>query len=220
MNAQGSSVSVNVVEISVFAERWRADLLLGRLALAIGARLGAVDAGFDVTAVEPGGDEDQWDLVDQWRQLNAGTEPPKNKGLHKVRAWFTGELRGAGDDAAETADEDESLAIILDALDGLAQAGVGESELDYDGANPDHVPFGDVRHVIELPAATMAKGADLAPDVAAAVRRLRGLVAAGRGPAPEVTSIQMRSRAAFDEARSAWRCARGTRGSTSASSSS
>lgn len=204
MNAQGSSVSVNVVEISVFAERWRADLLLGRLALAIGARLGAVDAGFDVTAVEPGGDEDQWDLVGQWRQLNAGTEPPKNKGLHKVGAWFTGELRGAGDDAAETADEDESLAIILDALDGLAQAGVGESELDYDGANPDHVPFGDVRHVIELPAATMAKGADLAPDVAAAVRRLRGLVAAGRGPAPEVTSIQMRSRAAFDEARSAW----------------
>lgn len=208
MNAQGSSVSVNVVEISVFAERWRADLLLGRLALAIGARLGAVDAGFDVSAVEPGGDEDQWDLVDQWRQLNAGTEPPKNKGLHKVRAWFTGELRGAGDDAAETADEDESLAIILDALDGLAQAGVGEADLNYDGVNPDHVPFGDNRFTIELPRATVAKGADVDPEVAAAVARLRGLVAAGRGPAPQVTSVEMRSREVFDAALERWRAER------------
>lgn len=197
---QPETVVVNVVEITVFAERWRADLLLGRLGLAIGARLGGVDAGFSVTDA----DDDDWDLVDQWRQLNAGVRPPADKGLHTVVAWFTGEPKGAGDDDADTADEDETLAIILDALDGLAQAGVGESELDYDGANPDHVPFGDVRHVIELPAATMAKGADLAPDVAAAVGRLRGLVAAGRGPAPEVTSIQMRSRAAFDEARSAW----------------
>ena len=73
-----------------------------------------------------------------------------------------------------------------------------------DGANPDHVPFGDSRYAIELPRATLAKGADVGPDVAAAVARLRGLVAAGRGPAPETTSIEMRSRAAFDEARERW----------------
>lgn len=198
------TIAVNVIEITIFAERWRADLLLGRLALAIGARLGAVDAGFSVSDVEPGGEADEWDLVGQWRQLNADANPPADKTLHTVTAWFTGELKGAGDDVAETADEDESLAIILDALDGLAQAGVGEAELDYDGANPDHVPFGDSRYAIELPRATLAKGADVGPDVAAAVARLRGLVAAGRGPAPETTSIQMRSRAAFDEARERW----------------
>lgn len=194
------TIDVNVIEITIFAERWRADLLLGRLALAIGARLGAVDAGFDVAAVEPGGDGDEWDLVDQWRQLNAEAAPPADKALFKVTAWFTGELEGADDDGADTADEDESLAIILDALDGLALAGAGEAELDYDGPNPDHVPFGDVRYAIELPRETVRKGADVGPEVAAAVARLRGLVAAGRGPAPQVTSVQVRTRGAFEEA--------------------
>ncbi|MFC3851165.1 hypothetical protein ACFORJ_13455 [Corynebacterium hansenii] len=194
------TIDVNVIEISIFAERWRADLLLGRLALAIGARLGAVDAGFDVAAVEPGGDEDEWDLADQWRQLNADAAPPADKSPFKVTAWFTGELKGADDDGADTADEDESLAIILDALDGLALAGVGEADLDYDGPNPDHVPFGDARYAIELPRETVRKGADVGPEVAAAVARLRGLVAAGRGPAPQVTSVQVRTREAFEEA--------------------
>lgn len=119
------SIAVNVIEITFFAERWRADLLLGRLALAIGARLGTVDAGFSVSDVEPGGEADEWDLVCQWRQLNADANPPADKALHTVTAWFTGELKGAGDDVVETAVEDVSLAIILDALDGLAQAGVG-----------------------------------------------------------------------------------------------
>ncbi|MFD5867190.1 hypothetical protein ACFWGD_01060 [Corynebacterium sp. NPDC060344] len=204
--AAPDTVSVNVIEISIFAERWRADLLLGRLALAIGARLGAVDAGFSVADVEPGGDEDEWGLADQWRQLNGDAEPPADKAEFTVTAWFTGELAGAGagDSDADTADEDESLAIILDALDGLAQAGTGETELDYDGVNPDHVPFGDTRYAIDLPRATVAKHAGNDPEVAAAIGRLRGLVAAVRGPAPEVTSVQVRTRGAFDEARSRW----------------
>ncbi|WP_295624176.1 hypothetical protein [uncultured Corynebacterium sp.] len=199
-----ASITVNVVEITVLAERWRADLLLGRLALAIGARLGAVDAGFDVVGVEPGGDDDQWDLVDQWRQLNAGAQPPADKALYKVTAWFTGEPKVTDADDAETAEDDEKLAIILDALDGLAQAGTGEAELDYDGVNPDHVPFGDSRWTVDVPSGAVAKHSNPDPQVAAAVGRLRGLVAAVRGPAPEVTSVQVRSRAAFEAAREEW----------------
>lgn len=112
------------------------------------------------------------------------------------------------------ADEDETLAIILDALDGLAQAGTGEADLDYDGVNPDHVPFGDSRWTADIPRATVAKHADNDPDVAAAVDRLRGLVAAVRGPAPEVTSLQVRSRAAFEAAREEWRKSQGAGGAT------
>ena len=41
-------------------------------------------------------------------------------------------------------------------------------------------------------------------DSHAPFRPLAPFVAAGRGPAPETTSIQMRSRAAFDEARERW----------------
>lgn len=168
------SIAVYVIEITIFAERWRADLLLGRLALAIGARLGAVDAGFSVSDVEPGGEADEWDLVGQWRQLNADANPPADKTLHTVTAWFTGELKGAGDDVVETAVEDVSLAIILDALDGLAQAGVGEAELDYDGANPDQVPFGDSRYAIELPRATLAKGGGRRPGRRCGRRQAEG----------------------------------------------
>lgn len=202
--ASDDTISVNCIEIVIFAERWRADLLLGRLALAIGAHLGAVDAGFDVVAVDADGDEAHWHLVDQWRQLNGGATPPADKAHHKVTAWFTGELTGGADDDVEVADEDESLAIILDALDGLAQAGTGEAELDYDGPNPDHVPFGDTRWTVEVGRGAVAKQSVTDPSVAAAVGRLRGLVAAVRGPAPEVTSVQIRTRAAFEASREAW----------------
>lgn len=208
------TISVNVIDIAIFAERWRADLLLGRLALAIGAHLGAVDAGFDVAEVEEGGDEDHWHLIDQWKELNRGATPPADKARYKITAWFTGDPKGRFDDDADMADEDEKLAIILDALDGLAQAGTGEADLDYDGVNPDHVPFGDSRWTADIPRATVAKHADNEPDVAAAVGRLRGLVAAVRGPAPEVTSVQVRSRAAFEAAREEWRKSQGAGGAT------